>query len=102
MKTSYYLVAAVVFAAVGGAVYAWPAKSVPVPEMVRLVPAKPIAEAPDERALPPIVTDPNVTPVSADLLMVPPPAVPMSSLPPVPSVPSAPPPKWTLPTLQRA
>src|SRR5947209_5311687 len=93
MKTSYYLVAAVVFAAVGGAVYAWPAKNVPVQEMVRLVPAKPLAEVPDDRVLPPIVTDPKVTPVSADLPKVPAPAVPISPLPALPSAPPAPSPK---------
>lgn len=90
MKTSYYLVAAVVFAAVGGAVYAWPAKTPPVGEMVRLVPAKPIADVHDIRDLPPIVTDPNVKLASADLPKVPPPNVPMSPLPPVPSVPPQP------------
>jgi hypothetical protein len=93
MKTSYYLVAAVVCAAVGGAVYAWPAKSPPVHEMVRLTPAKQIGAVLDERALPPIVTDPNVTPASAELPRVPSPAVPMSPLAPAsPKLPAVPPP----------
>ena len=86
MRTSYYLAIAAVFAAAGGVVYAWPAKAPPVHQLVALVPAKPVAENP---SLPPIVTDPNespVIPVSADLPKVPP--------PPMPAIPPAPAPKF--------
>ncbi|HEY3788100.1 MAG TPA: hypothetical protein VGL71_04555, partial [Urbifossiella sp.] len=86
-------------------------KAPPVGEMVRLVPAKPTADASellDDRTLPPIVTDPNESPViavSAELPKVPPPplpAVPMIPQPPalpVPAPPLAVPPAQKLPAV---
>ena len=93
MKPYYYLVAAVVLPAAVGGVYAWPGKAAPVPHMVRLVSAKPIAEAtePTLLTLPAIVTDPDLSVVSApvrELPKVPPP--PLLPVPPLPAIPMLP------------
>ncbi len=90
MKPYYYLVAAVVLPAAVGGVYAWPGKAPPVQHMVRLVAAKPIAES-TELTLPSIVTDPDVSRVSAqvpELPKVPPP--PLLPVPPLPTIPMLP------------
>jgi len=93
MKPSYFVCAAAAFAAVVGGVSAWPGKIPPMAEIARLVPAKPIADAPDEPhppELPPIVTGPNDSVIPASATVPQPRAV--AELPQVPPPPMLPPP----------